>query len=260
MTGLQASGIVKRFGGLIAVDGADVTVEPGGVVALIGPNGAGKTTLFDCLTGMTHVDAGRISLDGRDITSLSAHDRSRAGLARTFQRLEVFGGMTALENLQVAVEARTPGAPWLNLLNLGHAAEARARDAAMTMLTRLGLERFAGVPAQELPTGVLRMLELGRALSTEPSVLLLDEPASGLDHDEVGSLRSAIAEAASSGVAVLIVEHDVELVLDVSDVVLLMDRGRIVASGPPEQVRQTDAFLSTYLGRGAAMTAPTPST
>ena len=226
---LELHGVVKRFGGLVAVADVDLHVDRGEIAALVGPNGAGKTTLFNCITGELAVDRGRIELDGRDVTRLPVHARSRAGLARTFQRLEVFGAMTVLDNLQVAVEARTPGGAWLNILNLGHGPEARARRAAEEVLARVGLDAVADQAAAELPAGTLRMVELARALCTQPGVLLLDEPGSGLDDAELRAFKTVIAEVAAAGVAVLLAEHDIELVMGVSDTVWHMEDGQIGA-------------------------------
>ena len=247
--GLQARGIVKSFGGVVAVDHVDLGVPPGAVTALIGPNGAGKTTLFDCLTGHQTMDAGTVRLGGRDLTGLSATGRARAGLGRTFQRLEVFAGMSVFDNLRVAAETSGRGL-WGDLLRprrASSAAVARAR----AVLDRLGLAGWSDVPAGDLPTGTLRVVELGRALCTDPTVLLLDEPASGLDAGEVTALRAAVQAAAEAGVAVLMVEHDLPLVLELSQDVYVLDLGKAIAHGPPEAVRDDPEVRRVYLGAEA---------
>jgi branched-chain amino acid transport system ATP-binding protein len=251
---LAGIGIVKRFGGLTALDDVSVETSPGTIAALIGPNGAGKTTLFQCLTGVEHPDAGRVQLNGRDVTTLSPDSRARLGVARTFQRLAIFETMTVNDNLLVGAENRTTASVLRRIggliaglvgVTLGDQSAHLRRVGEVVEL--LGLSSVRDAPAGTLSTGTLRMVELGRALCHDPQVLLLDEPASGLDTDETQSLQSRLRDVAASGVAVLLVEHDVELVFGLADRVYAMAEGRLIASGSPDEVRRSPAVREAYL-------------
>jgi branched-chain amino acid transport system ATP-binding protein len=251
---LAGLGIVKRFGGLTAVDDVTVHTAPGEVVALIGPNGAGKTTLFQCLTGGERPDSGRVELDGRDITHTTADARARLGIGRTFQRLAVFPTMTVADNLGVGAENRTNaptiariGALLLGILGFPMEDERRHQHRVDEVLDLLGLDDVRSELAGSLPTGTLRLVELGRALCHDPQVLLLDEPASGLDTAETVHLQHVIGQVAADGVAVLLVEHDVDLVFGVADRVYAMAEGRLIAAGAPDDVRRHPAVLEAYL-------------
>ena len=234
---LEVRGVDVWFGGHHAVRDVDLDVEGGRVTGLIGPNGAGKTTLFDVVTGLRRPDGGRVLLDGRDVTRLPAHRRAGLGMARTFQRLEVFGSLTAFENVLAAAELHTP-------VRARH----RARAVADEIVDRVGLRAVAGRRADALPTGLTRLVELGRALATRPRVLLLDEPASGLDAAETASLAVLLADLAAAGTAVLLVEHDVALVREVSAQVYVLDAGSVLAAGPPAAVQADPAVVAAYLG------------
>ena len=228
--------VTVRFGGLLALEDVSLEVPAGAVTGLIGPNGAGKTTLFDVVTGLRRPERGRVLLHGQDVTRAAPHVRARRGMARTFQRLELFGSLTARENVQTAAEARRGQS--------GAAARARADD----LLATVGLADEADTPADLLPVGLARLLELARALATSPSVLLLDEPSAGLDGDETAALGRVLLRLADTGLAVLLVEHDVELVMRTSASVVVLDTGAVIAQGPPDVVRADRAVQEAYLG------------
>jgi branched-chain amino acid transport system ATP-binding protein len=213
--GLRARALVRHYGGVTALDGVSIDVPPGRITALTGANGAGKSTLFRCLSGAEHPDAGQVLLDGRDITRLPEYTRARLGLARTFQQLAVFPGLTVADNIRVGAE------------QAGRLGPREADFAVALTLRRLGLEPLADRAAAALPTGTLRLLELGRALAGDPAVLLLDEPAAGLDADETELLAQLLTALAADGRAVLLVEHDRELIDRIAHRVHVMTAGRI---------------------------------
>jgi branched-chain amino acid transport system ATP-binding protein len=233
MAGLAVEEITVRFGGVTALGGVDLSAHAGAVTGLIGPNGAGKTTLWNVITGLQRADAGRVLLDGEDISSLRAHERARLGIARTFQRLEMFGSLSVRDNLLVAAEAARVEAP-----------DTLVRD----ILERVGLAQLAGARGADLPTGTARLVELGRALAAGPRVLLLDEPSSGLNDEESDRFGDLLLDLAAEGIAVLLVEHDVELVMRVCSYIHVLDFGRIIATGTPAEVRADEAVQAAYLG------------
>jgi branched-chain amino acid transport system ATP-binding protein len=250
MTGpaLRAQQILRRYGGITAVDHVDLELPPGRITALIGPNGAGKTTLFHCLSGYEIPDAGRVWLGPVDVTKQGNDRRARHGLARTFQQISIFPTLTVAENLLVGAENRSAGEIFRGLLGLP---SARARESTAVVeetLVLLGLVAVRDERAGDLPTGTLRLVELGRALCAKPQVLLLDEPASGLDDKETANLARLLHRLVDSGMAVLLVEHDLALVFDIADTVHVMAAGRIIASGTPEQVRSDPQVRASYLG------------
>lgn len=252
MTGLQGRGLSRHYGGLVALDDVDVEALPGQVTAVIGPNGAGKTTLFSCLAGTERPDAGQVVLHGGDITALPAEARARKGLARTFQRLSVFSSLTVADNLLAGAESRRTGSLLRGLLGLQDPARLQDAARAEEVLSQLGLWHVRDRRAGELPTGTQRLVELGRALCHDPTVVLLDEPASGLDTTETEELGSVLRQVVRDGTAVMLVEHDLGLVRQVADRVYAMAAGAVLTCGTPDEVRRHPVVRAAYLERTGA--------
>jgi branched-chain amino acid transport system ATP-binding protein len=246
---LSARGITKRFSGISALSEVDCDVHPGEMVGLIGPNGAGKTTFFNCLLGMLRPEGGSVHFDGRDITRMPIHRRARLGIGRTFQRLELFSGMTVREHFLVTERARNrSGSLWKDLLNLSKPT-AQEQALAQRMLEILNLEVEADKPVESLSLGRGRLVELGRALMTQPKMLLLDEPSSGLDVRETASLAERLATVqAEHDFAVLLVEHDVEMVSSLVTRLYVLDFGELIASGATKDVLGDAEVRKAYLG------------
>jgi branched-chain amino acid transport system ATP-binding protein len=229
---LAVEEVSVTFGGVAALSNVTLRAEAGRVTGLIGPNGAGKTTLFNVISGLQRPDQGSVHLAGTEVTRKGTHRRARLGLARTFQRLELFSTLSATDNVRVGLEA-------------GGRAEAAT---AVSLLERVGVADEAHAQVSSLPTGSARLVELARALSTDPKVLLLDEPCSGLDEHESEALGRLLTSLAEEGRAVLIVEHDTDLVLRVCDTVHVLDFGQVIASGTPDEIRNNPAVQEAYLG------------
>jgi len=244
---LEVRGLTVRFGGHNAVTEVDLDVQPGCVTGLIGPNGAGKTTIFNAITGLEQASSGTLTLDHLDISRARPRARSRLGLARTFQHLEVFGTLTVRENVLVAAEIRRR---WAR--DLG----SDATDDTEAILDRVGLRHVADLRADTLPTGLARLCELGRALAARPRVLLLDEPASGLSDHETRDFVTLLRTLTADGMAIFLVEHDVELVMDVCAAVHVLNYGTLIAVGTAAEIRRNPAVLDAYLGRPDIETHP----
>ena len=247
---LEVHDVIVRFGGVVAVDGASFSVDEGKVAALIGPNGAGKMTTFNVVSGLQPPTSGTVIFDGKDITNLPVHKRSRKGIGRTFQRLEVFGSLTVRENILVSAEINRR---WSST-------DEDPKKTTDRVIELIGLQRFARQLADSVPTGIARLTELGRALAATPRLLLLDEPSSGLNDtetDELGELLRKLAD--EEGRAILLVEHDVDLVMSVCDWIDVLDFGKIIASGTPEEIQGNKEVQNAYLGAETGATDESPA-
>jgi branched-chain amino acid transport system ATP-binding protein len=246
---LTAESITVRFAGITALSEVSLTVGEGEIVGLIGPNGAGKTTLFNSLSGALRPNGGTVRFAGSSIGGMPTHKRARLGIGRTFQRIELFSGMTVREHLVVAERARRRnGALWKDILGIGRA-DAEERSRVDATLDLLGLTGDADRPIEALSLGRGRLVEVGRALMTEPRLLLLDEPSSGLDRDETRALTETLrAVHAQHGTAMLLVEHDIDMVLDLVERIYVLDFGTLIAQGPAGEVLQDARVREAYLG------------
>ena len=254
-TVLKVDNVTKKFAGIVALDNASLEVAEGERVGLIGPNGAGKTTFFNCMLGVLPIDAGQVELAGRDITGLPVHERARLGIGRTFQRIELFPDSTVRDHLLVAERIRRgDGRLWRDLLGLGRP-RAEELERCDHVLELLNLSRLADAPIERLSLGQCRLVEVGRALMTDPKVLLLDEPSSGLDRAETAVLAQTLQEVqAEQGFAILLVEHDVELVANFTTRAYVLDFGRMITEGPTADVLRSPEVRSAYLGDYEAAT------
>jgi ABC-type branched-subunit amino acid transport system ATPase component len=240
--GLETAGLTKAFGGVVALDAVTVAFRHGQVNALIGPNGSGKTTFFNCVTGMIRPDAGRTSYRGRDITGRAPHAVARAGIGRTFQLCRVFPRMSVLDNVLAAAR---PASLAGQLRGAGNRAET---DLARGWLTRLGIEHLGGVEARNLSWGQQKLLELAGVLMSGPETILLDEPAGGVNPALLDRIGGLVRELNAEGRTFVIVEHNMELVMNISDHIVVFDRGRPIAEGPPSVIRSDERVLEAYLG------------
>lgn len=259
MARLVLEEVTKSFGGLVAVSKLSFAVEPDRITALIGPNGAGKTTTFNLVSGLLPPTSGRVTFDGRDLTKLPPHAVCRAGIGRSFQTPQTFGGMTVLENVMVASQFHGRSGFLAAGLRLARALgeERTTRERAMEQLALLRMEGLADRKAGTLPLGQQRLLEIARALATQPRVLLLDEPAAGLTQAELKALRTLLFEIRKRGIAILLVEHNMRFVFRTADDVVVLNFGEKLASGPAATIAEDPRVIAAYLGQSPAAPQPT---
>ncbi|MBF0257429.1 MAG: ABC transporter ATP-binding protein [Desulfamplus sp.] len=249
---LQVSSLTKMFGGVKAQDNISFSIEKGIVCGLIGPNGAGKTTLFNMITGIYPPDRGEILFLGKNIKHIPVHRLVRAGIARTFQHVELFSSMTLLENVLVGMHVRTRSGFWGAVTRMPwvQREEKHSRKIAEELLEFTGLTEYAHRPAGDLPVGRQKMAEIARALASQPTLLLLDEPAAGLNAVETEALGYLIQKVKRRGVTMMLVEHDMSLAMGISDKIIVLDRGSKLAEGTPREVQNNNDVMEAYLGQG----------
>jgi ABC-type branched-subunit amino acid transport system ATPase component len=249
---LRLEGITQVFGGLTALDDISFTVKKGEITGVIGPNGAGKTTLFNIVSGIYSQTAGAVFLGDRNVSGFPPEKLAAMGLVRTFQNIELFGQMSVVENVMVGLHTRSTSGIFSCAFKLpGHLKEERIiRERAMHWLDFTGITELSRAEASSLPFGKGRLLEIARAMALEPQIILMDEPAAGLNSRETVELAALIRKIRETGVTVVLVEHDMELVMDVCDSILVLNLGRKLAEGPPQAIQENPAVIAAYLGEG----------
>jgi branched-chain amino acid transport system ATP-binding protein len=250
---LEVQGVVMAFGGLMALFKPDFKVKRGIIKAIIGPNGAGKTTLFNIITGFFTPTEGTVRFKGRSIKKFKTHEIAARGISRTFQTIELFGNMTVLENVMLGCHTRVPTSFMASGFRLPGAKrkEEEMRDRALNILKFIGLADKFEEPADNLPLGQQKMLEIGRALATEPELICLDEPAAGLNETETYVASSLIKAINAKGITVLLVEHDMKVIMNISDEIVVLNYGQKIAEGTPEAIRDNSTVIEAYLGSEA---------
>ena len=252
---LECHGVTKRFGGLVAVNKVDIDVKPRTIHSIIGPNGAGKTTLFNCITGFYRIDEGRIIYNGERIDGLAPDEVARMGIARTYQNIRLFANVTVLENVLIGMHSHLTS--WLIEPVLGlrrfREEERQAREEAFKLLRFLDLEDKAFFIAKNLPYGEQRRVEIARALALRPKVLLLDEPTAGMNPRETEETMALIKRLRDElDITIVLIEHDMKVVMNISDIISVLDYGEKIAEGTPHEIRTNPRVIEAYLGRGAA--------
>ena len=249
---LETVNIVKSFGGLTAINRVNFQLEAGRIISIIGPNGAGKTTFFNTLTGLYKPDQGKITFNGKSIVGLRPDQIAAKGMARTFQNIRLFSTSSALQNVMVGFHLRQKNHWWMAPLMLHLKEEKLIRAKAMELLDRFGLTQVAHLPAGSLPYGAQRRLEIARALAAEPLLLLLDEPAAGMNPQETEEVTQLFRNIRDEkGITILLIEHDMRVVMNISEQIMVMDYGEKIAEGSPAQIRTNTRVIEAYLGRGA---------